>query len=159
MVKPHSSNFRVIKTIFWGVRKLRVITVMFKSIALNYILQYFLLNISFNHSLLDDRLFGTWNTFCTLATTSFRKIYLVTFFSIFTGYYDSECMIDNPFYIDPSSDCSGCVSVKQVKEFQAEDFDSSKVGNYITFMRPVLIKVCIIWAASRENLSAGFPTR
>ena len=28
MVKPHSSNFRVITTHFWGVRKLRIITVV-----------------------------------------------------------------------------------------------------------------------------------
>ena len=50
-------------------------------------------------------------------------------------------MIDNPFYIDQSSDCSGCVNVKEVKEFKADDNNPSKVGNYITFMRPVHIKV------------------
>ena len=30
MVKPNSSNFRVITTHFWGVRKLRIITVNYK---------------------------------------------------------------------------------------------------------------------------------
>ena len=63
------------------------------------------------------------------------------FLSYSTGYYDSECWIDNPFYIDPSSDCSGCITTNAIKEVKAGEFDPSKVGTYITFMRPLLIKV------------------
>lgn len=57
-----------------------------------------------------------------------------------TSYYDAECMIDNPFFTDPVSDCYECVNVKSVKEVNSTDMGSRKLKNTIQMMKPILFK-------------------
>ena len=59
----------------------------------------------------------------------------------FVGFYDYECLIGNPFYTDPDSDCYGCARAKTVKEINASEFNPAKLISYINVMKPVLFKV------------------
>jgi len=61
---------------------------------------------------------------------------------LFSEYYNAECWIDNPFFIqEPMQDCQVCENFKHLKVINASNFTTLKFSAFASTMKPVHLKV------------------
>lgn len=60
---------------------------------------------------------------------------------IVAGYYNADCMLENPYYLDPIDDCYICEKVKEIKDLTGKSV--KKMKKYVENSDPFVIRVSI----------------
>jgi hypothetical protein len=70
-----------------------------------------------------------------------KEFVLESSFFHYLGLYNSECLIENPYFVQETPDCNICKSFKQVKGLNATSFNATKFTAYSNTMKPVKLMV------------------
>ena len=95
-------------------------------------------------------LFTTFVIYLPLFITLMINLPLFTTFVIYlpflllSAYYDSECLMDNPFYQEPTQECDLCQDTHDVEEIRTGHIMFPLVKRYSRQQRPFVFKVSFV---------------